>query len=895
MDTTVPKKPCCESNIVPGVGFSEAFSALAHHKPYAWQKRLFNEFCAGRIPRVLDLPTGTGKSSVMLLWLLSRAAGARVPRRLVYVVDRRAIVDQATSIALRLAEELSPGACGIPVQLRRALRIRDGKTLAVSTLRGQLADNRAWLEDPTDTAIVTGTVDMIGSRLLFQGFGVSRRMRPYHAALLGTDALLILDEEHISPAFDALLSTIIESPGLRSPAPIPPRHAMSLSATTRHALGDTFCLTEAESAQPEIARRLDAEKILHFKFVEKASLRRALYECAVARGANAARVIVYCDSRQTASDVAGVIENVYPGAVEQLVGARRVRERSALSASSVYRRFETPNDGGDGAAFLVATAAGEVGVDLYADHLVCDLVPFERMIQRLGRVNRAGFAYTARVDVLVDSVLEEARSGEEDLMRTDDLARIAQCLDLLRRLPLAAEGLNASPRNLRALAESDPSSASAASSPEPSRPELNLAVVEAWSMTTLRNHPGRPHPEPWIRGWAQEEPQSRIAWRELLPWRDGGAEPEEIEDFFEAAPINLNEVLEAPAWLVLNVLMERAIRVSRGGTLPNSALAAIVLAGDNSLGALLRIGDLVGAKTLRGNDGKRQRDAITKQLVGNTVVANRGLGGLGSRGLLDESANGETLETLDVGWSDEELSAIGYRVVKRGPNDKWEDEDWRAGYTFTPASGDEADTSEVYVVQELRRKAVTVSGNLAVSRFDQKLSEHLDWAGGEARIMAALLPETYALALEIAAKLHDTGKAREAWQAFAGNNAVSIPLAKFKSRPNPKRLRIGSYTYRHEFGSLADAEVREEPKRFSQEVRDLILHLIGAHHGRCRPEIDPADPQFPPSSCRVRAREAALRFSRLQQYWKPWGLAWLEAMLQGADWRASQLLDDGNA
>ncbi len=50
----------------------------------------------------LDIPTGLGKTSVMAAWLVARSQKASLPRRLVYVVDRRAVVDQATREAENL-------------------------------------------------------------------------------------------------------------------------------------------------------------------------------------------------------------------------------------------------------------------------------------------------------------------------------------------------------------------------------------------------------------------------------------------------------------------------------------------------------------------------------------------------------------------------------------------------------------------------------------------------------------------------------------------------------------------------------------------------------------------------------------------------------------------------
>src|SRR5207249_10392473 len=84
-----------------------------------------------------------------------------------------------------------------------------GEPIAISTLRGELADNEEWKTDPARPAIIVGTIDMIGSKLLFSGYGDSFRRRPQHAGLIGHDALIVHDEAHLTPAFQKLLERIV--------------------------------------------------------------------------------------------------------------------------------------------------------------------------------------------------------------------------------------------------------------------------------------------------------------------------------------------------------------------------------------------------------------------------------------------------------------------------------------------------------------------------------------------------------------------------------------------------------------------------------------------------------------------------------------------------------------
>ena len=106
--------------------FGRLFKQITGFEPLSWQTRLYVEhFRIGDLPSAIDLPTGLGKTAVIALWLIARANGVPLPRRLVYVVDRRAVVDQATEFAVRLRQALDEPEAQI---IKQALGI-EGRSL----------------------------------------------------------------------------------------------------------------------------------------------------------------------------------------------------------------------------------------------------------------------------------------------------------------------------------------------------------------------------------------------------------------------------------------------------------------------------------------------------------------------------------------------------------------------------------------------------------------------------------------------------------------------------------------------------------------------------------------------------------------------------------------------
>src|SRR6185437_13013659 len=642
--------------------------------------------------------------------------------------------------------------------------------------------------------------DMIGSRLLFEGYGVSREMRPYHAGLLGSDTLVLLDEAHLCEPFEALLCALRNSAALH-PQPklravVPRFHTISLSAT-RSSRGAGFALEPEDtdqSLEPVAHQRFNAVKKIRMEQIASKELAEWLVVRALAMPPG--RIAVFCDRRKVAMDVVkGLRKHTRGTLIGTLTGARRGYERTQAATWLLEKGYQ--GQPASQPSFLVATSAGEVGVDFDADHAVCDLVSFERMAQRLGRVNRRGGASrVGRIEVAWYEPAEPAKPKQEKLAEY-----LAECV-LLEARKRAIEALpepevgwrDASPRALGALRESARGLVENATSRGVRWPGLDRATAEAWSLSSLRENPGRPAPQPWIRGWLpEEEGEATVLWRKSLPWRNDEKKPipAEVEAFFEEAAPHPLETLQAPASETAAMVIARA-KASGGG------------AGDTQSGAILLSQGLEYEEAwTRAEFAQKQREDLRDQLAGRVVVLSSDFGGLNEQGQLDESSADE-VSCLDNGWDENTVTGVGIRVL--GPGAK-SPEDWRPVYQFSLAQGDSGDARDLTVVA-LRQERGSAAGAPAVARRNQSLAEHTCWVEDEVAATAAALqlPEKYRKALGTAARLHDLGKSRQLWQDAMGAPRAERPYAEPKGPAAPARLRIGGETYRHEFGSLAEAE-----------------------------------------------------------------------------------------
>jgi CRISPR-associated endonuclease/helicase Cas3 len=877
------------------LAFNTTFEALTGNAPFPWQQALYDRFTANRpdnIPPAATLPTGLGKTSVIAVWLIALANHPdKMPRRLVYVVNRRTVVDQTTDEVEKYRRPLadngppwSPVLLDISARLRALSSVPTAVPLAVSTLRGQFADNREWSANPSRPAIICGTVDMIGSRLLFSGYGVGFKGKPLHAGFLGQDALLIHDEAHLEPAFQKLIEAIRDEQK-REPAPLGGRmrlKVMELTATSRGEQ-DAFPNPEeqaANEADPEVQRRLRAKKIIHLHQLKgTGKLSEQLVERAKTFEDKNRAVLVFA---RTVEDVAKVADKLPKDRVLTLTGTMRGKERDGLVEHPLFKRFLPGGQSDEPTTYLVCTSAGEVGVNISADHLVCDLSTFESMAQRFGRVNRFGRRDDTEIHVVHPTEFE----------KKDYEQRLAATLKLLKQLE--ERNRDASPAALSNLCAKD---RLASFAPTPTILPTTDILFDAWALTTIREKlPGRPKVEPYLHGLpvAWEPPETHVAWRDevelLQPKYDSEADREEneaedrrklaklAEQLLDDFPLKPHEQLQDNMTRIRDRLDDIADRLP-------AAPAWVVDEDGNVVVTTLR-----ELSKMEKRDGKTVYSIDTRH---RTVLLPPFIGGLRD-GMLD-GKHVPRADDVSCEWFADKEKTL--RRVRQFDNDDPPEGMRLVRKVELPSASADEDVALEQWFWFVRSRSADDDGS-RTAHEPIRWQHHTDDVKTELNRMTGRLFRDDARlrqVLDLIARWHDLGKMRVIWQRSIGNpNSTDWHAKSGKDRTTGRTWKTRDMTeYRHEFGSLLDVYECPEFQALNTDEQDLVLHLIATHHGRGRPHF-PQDEAFDPEpkgrtavEVAAIAAEVPRRFARLQRTYGRWGLAYLESLLRAADWAAS--------
>jgi CRISPR-associated endonuclease/helicase Cas3 len=867
--------------------------------PYPWQCKAFERMVEGNLPPVIPAPTGSGKTALMMIWALAfgwsriRAVeGRAIARRLVWVVNNRVVVDQATEEAKRLRQALEELPLTDP--LRGAFEDASasvGSLLAISALRGQFQDNAEWKVDPSRPAIIVGTVDLIGSNLLFRGYREGRYWRPSAAGLLGVDSFIVNDEAHLTPAFARLLEQLNE---MEPAAAIPGKSfdVMALSATPGKNKNGAAWGFEADLENSERFRRVvTARKWLRIeevgdRLVEDAVIRRALEE------PYAPRTLVFINRPEKALEAWRKIAKVVgEEKVGLLTGTMRGYERDELTESALFRAFQA-EAAPPAPVWLVCTAAGEVGVNITSERLVTEMTTAERLQQRLGRLNRYGAAPAGDAYLIVGKVAsaeEKETLGYLESLAEENGAKDVSCQALLQ---------TPAPRE--------------AQSPAPATARLEERVVDLWAQTSSRGWcfseeqtqevveegavgGGRviPEVEPWLHGKQENEAETEIAWRnDVAPLakalREGVIPAEVVEEVLEKYRVLPHERLREPSYRVAEKLKKLAgqqesetavLIVGRDGDVRAAGLGELVQTAENLTGRLAYRLLLLPAGCGGIEKGMFQPGASeggTRWDVADTFA------GAEERPRTRFRVTESTVEAVGTIAPDWDYSSLPEACARRAPL-----AEVAKAYGFgkplvIPLGEDESGAASEWLVYFPSRFAG--KGRI---RTEVDLTEHLervkDWVEDLcSRLGLEALAESFAQA----AAWHDVGKDCELWQTAMGNPAGTA-LAKTAGRTAPRMLG----GFRHEFRSLLEADA----------VDELAKHLIAAHHGYGRPYFEPrqydrggarrSNPAMGQAGGLRRseavALEAACRFGVLQQQFGHWGLAYLEAVFKAADALAS--------
>lgn len=889
--------------------FSDFFLAVHGLAPFPWQAKLAEKVLATKWPDVLDIPTGAGKTAAIdiavfhLALEVARGAERQAAARIFFVVDRRLIVDDAYRRASTIAKKLSTAEKGVLKRVADRLRPfaeDDSEPLAVVRLRGGMPKEPDWVRTPTQPTIIVSTVDQVGSRLLFRGYGVSDTMKPIHAGLLGADAVLLLDEAHLSQPFvqtarDTLIFRGAPWSDNRAPAPF---GVVTLSATqTADEHKERFTISAEDHADPHLASRLGASKpaeLIEVKSGIDLSDRLANKALELADPVSEAKVVAVVVNRvKRARAVFNALQK--RGALPLTEPESRHDEVSAPEAALLIGRARDLDREGLLEALLpfveagpgrktrtkplivVATQCIEAGADLDFDALVTEVAPLDCLRQRIGRLNRMGRKIDARA-AIVAATDQIKRSAELDPIYGEALRHTWNLLTENSTAQGKKKGTNRlidfgiqcsetwfpqGDRLEKCLA------------PRKDAPVLLPGAIELWSRTSPMPT-AQPEVSLYLHGPDSGAADADIVWRADV--NDDDSSESWIERVSVCPPTALESIsvplAEARRWL----------REAASGDITDTEGApgetreqtqtgrhALRWCGaDNDqtelvIAGKIRPGDVIVVPSSRGGCDRWGWNPTAKipvrDLGREANRRQRGRDILRLSSASPELSEGEVESTVKMGdWSDRDIlkefathfQPSGEAGLARARIIRSRDGTPLAiERRLRPEKRDRQHDSAGDPVTEDDESLRTVRQRpVLLSDHSKGVREYARRFTGQAGLSANLAED-----VALAAYLHDAGKAHPNFKRFlyGGDELSAIggaDLAKGNKLPGStrawdevRRLAHLPKGARHEVASLRFAEAH--PRFAMAHDPYLVLWLIGTHHGRGRPFFSAPETDWP--------------------------------------------------
>lgn len=923
--------------------FASFYRAINGREVFPWQLRLAEQVAdTEKWPAEVGVPTGLGKTAcldIAVWWLASQADRApssrTAPTRIWWVVNRRLLVDSTAEHACYIAKVLraSVGTDGNTeadhtlATVAKALRSltsepADADPLEVIRLRGGVKTRTPT--DPAQPAIVLSTLPMYGSRLLFRGYGSSRKMRPTDAAMAGTDSLVLLDEAHLAPHLVSLCDALEECAskqrdvlqGVRSRPRI-----VALTATGRTEDQSRFDLDDRDYAHPIVRQRLDAPKPIRLLECEARYVAKTLANAMKSLLADApgpATGVVFANTPKTARQAFEQLKKLMSDSAEILLLTGRSREREAERVRGrVLHRESGMAAGGDVGRrrerhlVAVATQTLEVGADIDAEYFVTENCGVRALTQRLGRLNRLGrHPHAAGVYVHAPPPSSRRMSGwpvygEEPKDVKDRLER-AQSRSLDGTLDLGSRHIQA----VLGIPCDHPGRA----------PEVLFGLLWEWIKTTTPPN-GEAPVEPYFSGVARADRSVSLIWRAHIPDAvPEDARPDDDRAYRLWPRARNSESVSVPINEFRDVLKDDEVDRIRSDRVTLERIRS----------ADARPGDTIVLHTDRGLLDEYGWEPSSRLPVVDVSLLDRGLplDRNAIKRLCLVSISDDLIQTaLGVGRDDEEIDPtekdraadrILDAVREVGTPSGWDHREWNG---FVDSLTAEVIQPKSEVARFGAKKDMVAEENddeekshadeeksdefdeLSLARQPVALHRHCTDVGNRARVIANRLglPTDLIQAVERAGLLHDIGKTDRRFQRWLDpDDRHGGVLAKSNMPPHLwERARADAGWPRGGRHETLSARLVDqlEGQHGDGLLGDLLLHLILSHHGQGRPLVRPVVDRthngvsetidghsvHASADLSVVDWEQPARFRRLNDEFGPWGLALLEAILCRAD------------